>query len=112
MNALSQDPIQIDVETFDRLRRDTDEVCLLDVREAWERELCSIEPCLGVPLGQLPDRVDALPKDRMLVVICHHGLRSLRATQWLRGQGFPSAVNLEGGIDAWADRIDRTMTRY
>ena len=56
MNALSQAPIQIDVETFDRLRRDTDEVCLLDVREDWERALCSIEPCLGVPLGQLPDR--------------------------------------------------------
>lgn len=112
MNALPNDALQIDVETFDTLRRGTGNVCVLDVREDWERDICAFKPCLGVPLGELPDRVEALPKDRILVIVCHHGLRSLRATRWLREQGFPAAVNLEGGIDAWADRIDHSMARY
>ncbi len=112
MNAPVQSAPQIDVETFDRLLRTSADVTVLDVREPWEREICSIDPSLAIPLGQLPDRLDGIPRSGALVVLCHHGVRSLRATLWLQGQGFPAAVNLDGGIDAWADRIDRTMTRY
>ena len=112
MNAPVQESLQIDVETVDRLRRTASDVTLLDVREPWEREICAIEPSLAVPLGQLPGHLDSLPKIGALVVLCHHGVRSLQATLWLRHNGFPTAVNLDGGIDAWADRIDGTMTRY
>lgn len=112
MNAPVQDNIQIDVETLDRLRRSSGDLTLLDVREPWEREICAIEPSLAIPLGTLPDQLDSVPRAGMVVVLCHHGVRSLRATLWLREQGIPATVNLEGGIDAWADRVDRTMTRY
>ena len=112
MNALRPDALQIDVETLDRLRREAADIYVLDVREPWERHICALEPSVGIPLGQLPERVDALPADGVLVVLCHHGMRSLRATLWLREQGYRAAVNLEGGIDAWADRVDGTMTRY
>jgi rhodanese-related sulfurtransferase len=112
MNATSQAPLQIDVDTLDRLRRDSTGIVVLDVREPWERDICAIESSVEIPLGQLPERVDSLQVDDTVVVVCHHGVRSLRATLWLREQGFPAAVNLEGGIDAWADRIDRTMVRY
>lgn len=112
MNAPVQAVPQIDVETFDRLRRTGSDVTVLDIREPWERDICTLEPSLAIPLGQLPDRLDCVPRAGALVVLCHHGVRSRRATLWLHGQGFPAAVNLDGGIDAWAGRIDRTMTRY
>ena len=112
MNAIQQDALQIDVETLDRLRRKSAGIHLLDVREPWEREICAIEPSIDIPLGLLPEQVDSLPAGGVLVVLCHHGMRSLRATLWLREQGYHAAVNLDGGIDAWADRIDRTMVRY
>ena len=96
MNAPVQTVPQIDVETFDRLRRTGTDVTVLDVREPWEREICRIDPSLAIPLGQLPERLDGVPRSGALVVLCHHGVRSLRATLWLHGQGFPAAVNLDG----------------
>ncbi|MFV3130042.1 rhodanese-like domain-containing protein [Niveispirillum sp. KHB5.9] len=95
----------------DRLRTD-DGVVVLDVREPWEVELCDIAQSIHIPLGQLPSAVAALPKDRDIAVLCHHGMRSAYATQWLRSQGFDRAINLAGGIDAWARRIDPTMKVY
>ena len=112
MRAPMEDTLQIDVETFARLRRRKAGIHVLDVRESWERELCAIDPSDNIPLGRLPDRIEAIPSDGILVVVCHHGMRSQRAVMWLRQEGFRAAVNLEGGIDAWADRIDRTMVRY
>ncbi len=112
MNAPVKDDLRIDVETFDRLRRAEPNVTVLDVREPWEREICAIEPCLPIPLASLPEHLDSLPRDGILIVLCHHGVRSLQATLWLRRQGIATAVNLDGGIDAWADRVDGTMTRY
>lgn len=112
MNAVTQDTLQIDVETLDRLRRAAAPLVLLDVREPWEREICAIEPSLGIPLGALPDRLQDVPTGGLVVVLCHHGVRSFQAMSWLRRHGFPTALNLDGGIDAWADRIDKTMARY
>lgn len=112
MNAIRQDPLQIDVETFDQWRREMPGLNLLDVREPWERDICALAPSIDIPLGELPHRVDSLPADGVLVVLCHHGMRSLRATLWLRERGYRTAVNLDGGIDAWAERVDRTMVRY
>jgi rhodanese-related sulfurtransferase len=95
----------------DRLRGN-DGIVVLDVREPWEVELCRIDQSLHIPLGQLPSAVTAVPQDRDIAVLCHHGMRSAHATQWLRSQGFNRAVNLAGGIDAWARRIDSTMKVY
>jgi rhodanese-related sulfurtransferase len=82
------------------------------VREPWEWAICALEGSILVPLGRLPAHVDELPRDRPLVVICHHGIRSAHAVTWLRAQGFDKAVNLTGGIDAWSRRINPTMRRY
>ncbi|MBK8157671.1 MAG: sulfurtransferase [Rhodospirillaceae bacterium] len=85
---------------------------LLDVREPWEYKLCHIATSRAIPLGELQERSDELTDDRPLVVICHHGMRSMNATLWLRRQGYVNAVNLSGGIDAWARLVDPTMARY
>jgi rhodanese-related sulfurtransferase len=85
---------------------------ILDVREAWERELCAIDGSLPIPLGELPERLADVPGDRLVVVLCHHGNRSARAAAWLRSQGYANTTNLEGGIDQWARLIDSSMKVY
>ncbi len=87
-------------------------MALLDVRESWETDICAIEGSLKIPLGTLPQNVGRLPQEEPLVVVCHHGARSLQAVMWLRAQGFDNAVNLRGGIDTWARTIDPAMATY
>lgn len=85
---------------------------VLDVREPWETDICCIDGSLTVPLGTLPQSLEQLPQDKPLVVVCHHGMRSMQAVMWLRSQGFQNAVNLRGGIDAWARQVDPRMATY
>ena len=85
---------------------------LLDVREAWEHELVHLEGSILVPLAELPGRLGELPTSGPVVVICHHGVRSMAATRLLRSAGFAGARSLRGGIDDWAVSIDRALRRY
>lgn len=85
---------------------------ILDVREAWELALCRLASARHIPLGELAGRVAELDRERTLVVVCHHGVRSRAAQAFLLNQGFRRVVNLAGGIDAWARRIDPSMTTY
>jgi len=85
---------------------------LLDVREAVEHQLVRLEGDVLIPLGELIARQQELDPDREIVVYCHHGNRSGRATAYLRHNGFPHARNLRGGIEEWAVRIDPSMPRY
>ena len=87
-------------------------VALLDVREPWEFDLCRIEGSRLIPLSQLPARLGELDPERTTVVICHHGVRSLRAASYLEHCGFGDVVNLTGGIDAWARTVDQAMAVY
>lgn len=104
---------EIDVSDLHQKRMQAEPVAILDVREEWERDICSIDDtAISIPLNELPSNLEKLPKDRVLVVLCHYGMRSLRAAAWLRANGFDNAVNLAGGIDAWARQIDRQMKVY
>lgn len=105
-------PFEIEVEALDRMRQSGEPVLVLDVREQQEVEICAIEGSLHIPMNTLPGRVGELPKDRDIVVVCHHGGRSAQVTMWLRTQGFGRAINLAGGVDAWARRIDPNMKVY
>jgi rhodanese-related sulfurtransferase len=105
-------PLEISVGDLDRWRHDARTVAILDVREPWEREICAFAGSIDIPMAELPGRLDELPADRALVVVCHHGMRSLQAARWLRAQGRALACNLQGGIDAWAGQIDGAMKRY
>ena len=104
-------PLELDAAAVARMRRDGTPFGLLDVREAWEWEICHIEGSLHIPMGELPGRVGELPTGSPLVVLCHHGMRSMQVTQWLRQSGI-AAINLDGGIDAWARDIDPTLSLY
>lgn len=89
-----------------------DGVFILDVRNPPEFQICRLPGSTLIPLPELPQRFRELSPDREIVVHCKSGMRSLKATQFLRDQGFRNVKNLKGGILAWAERIDSTMPRY
>jgi rhodanese-related sulfurtransferase len=101
----------MNVATLAGLLGEARPLVVLDVREPWEVALGTIEGAIAIPLGDLPAKAASVPKDRPVVVLCHHGMRSAQATAWLRGQGI-AATNLAGGIDAWSLAIDPSVTRY
>lgn len=87
-------------------------ILLLDVREPHEYKIVNIEGSKLIPLGQLPKRVNELDSAEDIVVYCHTGGRSARATDYLRGLGYKKVRNLEGGIEAWAVLVDNSLPRY
>jgi rhodanese-related sulfurtransferase len=65
-----------------------------------------------VPMRELPGRLDELPRDRDVVVVCHHGVRSRQVAHYLVRLGYMAVWNLTGGMAAWADQVDPAMPRY
>jgi rhodanese-related sulfurtransferase len=90
----------------------TPRAVLLDVREPDEIAICAVEGSTHIPMGQIPERADRLPRDRPVMVLCHHGGRSLKVAQFLRAKGFEQASSVKGGIDQWAVQFDPAMRRY
>ncbi|MDG6920487.1 MAG: molybdopterin-synthase adenylyltransferase MoeB [Nitrososphaerota archaeon] len=88
------------------------EVVLLDVREPYERQLCSLAGSRHIPLGELVRRAGELDRDDELVVYCHVGVRSAAAVSLLKSLGFRSAKSLAGGIRAWAEEVDPSIPVY
>ena len=79
--------------------------CVLDVREASELESAPYPfPVLHIPMGQVPARLEEIPEDRTIVCACRSGSRSAMVAAFLRKQG-RDAVNLDGGILAWTERL-------
>ncbi|MGA7343831.1 MAG: rhodanese-like domain-containing protein [Terracidiphilus sp.] len=86
---------------------------LIDVREPWEFAAARVEGSLPMPMGEVPARAhQELDPDERLVVLCHHGVRSMNVTVWLRNQGFEQAQSVRGGIDAWSAEVDAAVPRY
>ncbi len=85
---------------------------VLDVREAEELKICSLPTYTHISLGGLQKELDQLPRDRVIVTLCHHGRRSLQAALLLKHHGFGQVLNLVGGIQAWAEQVDPLMTQY
>ena len=90
-----------------------DPFTLLDVREPWEFELSRIVGAKLMPMGDVPSRAhQELNPEEHIVVVCHHGVRSMSVTNWLRLQGFERAQALRGGIDAWSKEVDPRVPTY
>ena len=85
---------------------------ILDVRERWEHDVCRITQSQLIPMQEIPTRAGELPQDQDIVVLCHHGMRSLQVVQYLEDAGFRRLHNLSGGIAAWAEEVEPTMARY
>jgi rhodanese-related sulfurtransferase len=86
---------------------------LLDVREPWEFQTAHIDGSKPIPMAEVPARAfNELDEEDNILVLCHHGARSLSVAVWLRNQGFDKAQSVVGGIDAWSRAIDPTIPRY
>ncbi|HEY0307444.1 MAG TPA: rhodanese-like domain-containing protein [Acidobacteriaceae bacterium] len=105
--------LEISPKAYAELRKTEDAPLLLDCREPMEYEMARIEGAVLMPMGDIPSRVhQELDPDQPIVVVCHHGQRSLNVTVWLRQQGFEHVQSLAGGIDEWARTIDPAVPRY
>ncbi len=92
---------------------DSDEdFILVDVREPHEHQIASIVKAILIPLGQLPNRLSELPKDANIVCHCKSGVRSAKAVDLLKLNGYSRVQNMKGGILAWSDQIDPTIAKY
>ena len=101
----------VSVEDLKQLRDSGADFLLLDVREPHEYEICNLGGEL-VPLGELAQRIPDLDAGAHVLVHCRTGPRSAKAVEALRSAGFENAWNVKGGILAWIDRIDPSLTRY
>jgi len=85
---------------------------IIDVREQWEWDIAHIEGSTLIPLSTLPAQVHTLDTSRTYALLCHHGMRSEMAANWLAQHGFASLINIDGGIDAWSLDVDPSLPRY
>jgi adenylyltransferase/sulfurtransferase len=85
---------------------------VLDVREPDEYEIAHVNGVPLIPLGTLPDRFTELDPNQQIYIHCKSGVRSLKAVQFLKEQGFKYAKSVKGGIAAWADEIDASVPKY
>ena len=87
---------------------------LIDVRQPWENQLAKLAGCLLIPLNEIPPRAAEIPAENatMIVVYCHHGVRSMSAADYLLRLGYFNVRSLAGGIDAWSCEVDPSLPRY
>jgi len=88
---------------------------LIDVREPQEFNICRIEGSELMPMNTVPaelQRLESLADAGDIITICHHGVRSLQVTYWLRQQGLENCFSMSGGIDRWSLEIDPSVPRY
>lgn len=85
---------------------------LVDVREAWERDIASVQWATAIPMSEVHTRVEELDRRRPVAVLCHSGIRSSVVAAWLRELDFSNVANVTGGIDAWSTSVDPSIPRY
>jgi len=103
---------EITVQELKKLIYSNADFQLIDVREPHEYDICNINGEL-IPQAEIPHNVDKISRDKQVVIHCRSGARSGNMVNWLeKNQGFTNLYNLKGGILAWADQIDPSMTKY
>ena len=87
-------------------------ITVIDVREPWELRIAHLDFAKPIPMGALLDRLDEVPRDTPVVIMCHVGGRSAQVTDYLRSIGYDNVLNLDTGITGWAHDIDPSLKRY
>ncbi len=103
---------EVTVEELKKLKDAGQDFQLIDVREAYEIEICNLDgEC--IPLSEIPHSIDKISRDKKVIIHCRSGSRSANTVKWLeKNHHFDNLYNLKGGILAWADQFDPTMTKY
>ena len=110
----SNEPIEVSIPEVKELRDAGADFLFIDCREPDEHAIAAIGGAQLLPMSQLTERVSELAgnEERLIVIHCHKGGRSLRVANWLRQQGFGRAQSMAGGIDQWATDVEPGMARY
>src|SRR5208337_669675 len=103
---------EISPRALDERLRAGDDLVILDVRNPEEAQISRIRGSILIPLGELPERVAELNTADQIVVHCKMGGRSSKAVEFLRSVGFRKVKNLVGGINAWAEEVDKSLAKY
>ncbi|MBN9662092.1 MAG: sulfurtransferase [Acidobacteria bacterium] len=96
-------------------KMDAGEAVLIDVREPQEHQITAIEAAELIPMNTVPHQLqhlEELADEKLVIVFCHHGVRSLNVVTWLRRQGVENCISMSGGIDAWSTQVDPGVPRY
>ena len=102
---------EITVTELKKLIDSKADIQLIDVREEHEVEICDIGG-EHIPMGDVMDNLDNISKTKQVIIHCRSGARSGAICQALETQGYTNVYNLKGGIIAWADSIDPSLTKY
>lgn len=105
---------EIDVKTLAAKLEAGEPLCLVDVRQPWEHDTAALPGSHLIPLDQLPARAAEVQvaAGTLVVVYCHHGIRSRSGAALLERLGVGNVVSLAGGIDAWSRHVDPAVPRY
>ncbi len=103
--------LEIDPQSLRGMIESKQPFFFLDCREPHEFEAARIDGATLIPMREIPRRLDEIPRDRPVIVYCHHGMRSMDVAVWLRNQAV-EARSLAGGIDRWSAEIDPSVPRY
>lgn len=114
---MSLDPSEseeVSVRELSLMREKKSELTLIDCRESDEWNFNRIEGARHFPLSRMPEIAPHLLSlaGPDLIIYCHHGIRSLHVTRWLREHGISNVFSLAGGISAWSRNVDPTIPEY
>lgn len=103
---------EVDVKQLKKKIDSKEDFILIDVRNPDEFEYCHIDGVL-IPMGEIPERYSEIPKDKEVIIHCHHGGRSKKVIAWLQDNfEYKNLYNLAGGIHKWSEEIDSTVAIY
>lgn len=91
------------------------EAVLIDVREPEEYAIAHVDGARLMPMQSIPaefQKLESLSDESKLLLLCHHGVRSLQVASWLREKGIDDCFSVSGGIDRWSREIDPSLSRY
>jgi sulfur-carrier protein adenylyltransferase/sulfurtransferase len=112
VSTANSNETETDVKELKRKIDAKEDFFLLDVREPNEYQIGKIPGSTLIPLGEVPQRVNEIPRDKEIIVHCKMGGRSAKAAAFLRTQGYTNVKNLKGGILDWSDKVDPTVPKY
>ena len=112
---MTETPLEITPKEVQARRTAGEPVVLVDVREPHEHQICRIEGATLIPMRTVPahlQQLEGAAEEALVVVYCHHGVRSLNVAHWLRQQGVENVTSMAGGIDLWSIDVDQAVPRY
>jgi rhodanese-related sulfurtransferase len=108
-------PYEVTPQAAKEQLTDRKQATLIDVREPAECALAGIEGAELIPMGSVPaelQKLEGLADSGDLLILCHHGVRSMQVTMWLRARGIENCYSVAGGIDRWSCEVDPSVPRY